>query len=222
MGSQLKAFAVNMLQQSNVCLSLGSVRTEAVRLDRGVPQGAPELLLLFFLVSEMALASLHESWAKRGSGYLIDGLWLPDVADADDVVLLAMSITALQTMLLEVEEAFAAVGLGLNLGKTNFTSTVACERESPKLPGHAIKWSPRLTFLGTVITPCGNGDEAIRAIFSRVVTDAHEQSAPQPCLHSVGRHRTGHQPKKQYSYINSWFARLGSSVRGLRRCPTDS
>ena len=37
-------------------------------------------------MTEMALASLRESWAKRGLGGLIDGLWLPDVAYADDVV----------------------------------------------------------------------------------------------------------------------------------------
>ena len=94
--------------------------------QRGVPQGAPESPFLFILVTEMALASLHDSWAKRSLGYLIDGLWLPEVADADDVVLLAMSIADLQTMLLEVEKAFAAVGLTLNLGKTNFKSTLAC------------------------------------------------------------------------------------------------
>ena len=119
-GSQLKAFAANMLQQSSVCLNLGNVRTEKVRLDRGVPQGAPESPFLFILVTEMALASLHDSWAKRGLGYLIDGLWLPDVAYADDVVLLAMSVTDLQTMLLEVETAFSAVGLTLKLGKDKF------------------------------------------------------------------------------------------------------
>ena len=46
-------------------------------------------------MTEMALASLHDSWAERGLGYLIDGLWLPEVAYADDVVLLAMSIVCL-------------------------------------------------------------------------------------------------------------------------------
>ena len=74
------------------------------------------------------------------------------MAFADDVVLLAMSIAALQTMLLKVEEAFAAVGLTLNLGKTNFTTTVACEGISLEVSGHVVKWSPWLTFLGTVIT----------------------------------------------------------------------
>ena len=45
-----------MLQQSDVRPSPGSVRTEAVRLDRGV--------------TEMARATLYESLAKRGLGYL--------------------------------------------------------------------------------------------------------------------------------------------------------
>ena len=104
-----------MLQQSDVCPSLGNIRTETARLDHCVAQGAPESPFLFILVSGMALASLHESWAKRSLVYLIDDLWLSDVAYADDVVLLSMSITALQTMLLEVEEACAAVGPTSNL-----------------------------------------------------------------------------------------------------------
>ena len=98
-GSQLKAFIAKMLKQSSESVNLGNVRTETVRLDRGGPQGAPESPFLFILVTEMALASLHDSWAKRGLGYLTDGLWLPELAYADDVVLLAMSIAALQTML---------------------------------------------------------------------------------------------------------------------------
>ena len=182
-GPQLKAFIANMLRQSFVSVNLGNVRTEKVRLDRGLPQGAPESPFLFILVTEMALASLHDSWAERGLGYLIDGCWLPEVAYADDVVLLAMSIAALQTMLLEVEQAFAAVGLTLNVGKTNFTSTLACEGSTLELSGHVLKWSPRLTFLGTVITLCGNDDEAIRArmtralrAFQKLVPIAHKQN----------------------------------------------
>ena len=158
-----------MLRQSSVSVNLGNVRTEKVRLDRGVPQGAPASPFLFILMTEMALASLQNSWAERGLGYLIDGFWLPEVAYADDVVLLAMSIAALQTMLLEVEQVFAAVGLPLNLGKTNFTSTPACEGTTLELSGHVVKWSPRLTFLRTVITLCGNDDEAIRARMTRAL-----------------------------------------------------
>ena len=106
------------------------------RSHRGGASG-PRLLPPF-LVTEMSLASLHESWAKRSLIYLIYGIWLPDVAYADDVVLLAMSTSALQTMLQEVEQAFAAVGLTFNLRKTNFTSTVVCEGESLELSGHVV------------------------------------------------------------------------------------
>ena len=165
----------------------------------------------FILETELALASLHESWAKRGLGYLIDGLWLQDVAYADDVVLLAMSTAALQILFLEVEEAFAAVGLALNLGKTTFTSTVVCEGESLRARGEVISTAhlPGIT----VITLSGNDDEAIRARMTRAMRAFQNWS---PILtniallgaarvtgfftsvlssHAVGRQRTGHRPK---------------------------
>ena len=48
---------------------------------------------------------------------------------------------------------------------------------------HVVKWSPRLTFLGTVITLCGNDDEGDSsshdtsfACLSKLVTVAHKQS----------------------------------------------
>ena len=237
-GSQLKAFIANMLRQSSVSVNLGNVRTEKVRLDRGVPQGAPESPFLFILVTEMALASLHDSWAERGLGYLIDGCWLPEVAYADDVVLLAMSIAALQTMLLEVEQVFAAVGLTLNLGKTNFTSTLACEGSTLELSGHVVKWSPRLTFLGTVITLCGNDDEAIRARMTRALR-AFQNWSPLLTNKTISvaarvaafltsvmssfcwQAQNWTPTKKQYKYIGSWFARLGSSMIRVRRCPEE-
>ena len=90
----------------------------------------------------MALSSLHEPCAKRGLGCLSDGFWLPDVACADDVVLLGMSTAALQIMLPEVEEPFEAVGLALNLGKTNFTSTVAREGQTLELREHVVNGLP--------------------------------------------------------------------------------
>ena len=145
---------------------------------------------------------------------------------ADDVVLLAMSIAALQTMLLEVEQAFAAVGLTLNLGKTNFTSTLACEGSTLELSGHVVKWSPRLTFLGTVITLCGNDDEALRARMTRALRASQNWSPlltnkkiavaarVAAFLTSVmssfcWQAQNWTPTKKQFNYIGSWFARLG-------------
>ena len=149
-----------------------------------------------------------------------------------------MSIAALQTMLLEVEQVFAAVGLTLNLGETTFTSTLACEGKTLELSGHVVKWSPRLTFLGTVITLCGNDDEAIRARMTRALR-AFQNWSPLltnkaiPVVARVAAFLTSvlssfcwqaqnwTPTKKQYNYIGSWFARLGSSMTRVRRCPEE-
>ena len=42
-------------------------------LGRGVFQGVLESPCLFVLVTKVALASLHEFWAKRDLGCFIDG-----------------------------------------------------------------------------------------------------------------------------------------------------
>ena len=149
-----------------------------------------------------------------------------------------MSITDLQIMLLEVEKAFAAVGLTLNLGKTNFTSTLACEGKTLELSGHTVNWSPRLTFPGTVITLCSNDDEAIRARMTRAMS-AYQIWAPMltnkalPIAARVAAFITSVMTsfcwqaqnwtptKKQYSYIGSWFAHLGSAMTRVRRCPEE-
>ena len=139
-------------------------------------------------------------------------------------------------MLFEVQEAFAAFGLTLNLGKTNFTNTAACEGESLELSGHVVKWSPRL--MGTVITLCGNDDEAIRArmqralrsfeVWSPMLTNtvllvaARVAASVASVLSSYCWQAQNWTPtKKRYSFMSSWFARFGSSMRGLRRCPDE-
>ena len=149
-----------------------------------------------------------------------------------------MSITTSQALLLEVEEAFSAVGLTLTLGKTNSTSTLTCEGKTLGLSRHVVKWSPRLTFLGTVITLCGNDDEAIRARMTRAMR-AFQIWSPMltnkalPVAQRVPALTTSVLPsfcwqaqnwtptKKQYGHIGSWFARLGSAMIGVKRCPED-
>ena len=100
-----------------------------------------------------------------------------------------------------------------------------------------VKWSPRLTFLGTVITLCGNDDEAIRARMTRAMR-AFQNWSPMltnkalpvaarvsACITSVlssfcWQAQNWTPTKRQYSYIGSWFARLGSVIR-VRRCPEE-
>ena len=72
-------------------------------------------------------------------------------------------------MLREVEELSRLLIWLFNLGKTNFSSTVACEAGPIDLSGHVVNWYSRFTFLGTVITLCGNDNEAIRGRIKRVL-----------------------------------------------------
>ena len=107
-GDQLTAFVASMLQQSTIKLGLGSASTRTIDLDRGVPQGGPESPSLFISVTDMALAELLDGWRARGFAYNIDGVWLPIVAYADDVLVLAQSGEDLQIMLAEVSSVWAS------------------------------------------------------------------------------------------------------------------
>ena len=130
-----------MLQQRTIKLGLGSTETRTIGLDRGVPQGAPESPLLFISVTDMALSELYGDWKERGFGYNIDGVWLPIVAYADDVLVLAESEADLQTMLAEVSAALREVGLDINMSKTHYSSTDVIEGHVIDVAGEKVAWT---------------------------------------------------------------------------------
>ena len=78
-----------LLQKGVVRSRLGPVVTEAIPMDRGVLQGAPESPMLFILVEEMILPELQVVWHARGSGWICEQMHLTNVCFADDVVLLS-------------------------------------------------------------------------------------------------------------------------------------
>ena len=133
-----------------------------MQLDRGVPQGAPESPWLFIAVTDMVLGRMQESWSCRRLGYTFDGVWLPAIAYADDVVLLANSEEELALMLAEVAEAFGTVGLSLNMSKTNYTSSLPGQDSFITVNEKKIMWKKDLTFLGSCITLSGNDQAAMR------------------------------------------------------------
>ena len=72
-------------------------------------------------------------------------------------------------------------------------------------------WSPWLTFLGTVITQCGNDNEAISghpcSRTKRSLVAAHVSAFIASVLSSFGWQAQNWTPtKKQYSCTSSWFA----------------
>ena len=161
-GEQLTAFIAAMLQQSTITLSLGSAATRSISLDRGVPQGAPESPQLFITVTDVALGELLEKWRRNGWGYTMGGAWVPIVAYADDILILAQSEEQLQEMLSDVTVAFEKVGLSINIGKTHFSSTMDNKDATVKLGSVVVRWSKDFEFLGSMITLAGNDESAIK------------------------------------------------------------
>ena len=146
---------------------------------------------------------------------------MPEVAYADDVVLLAKSIAALQTMRLEVEQVFATVGLTL---KQISRVLLRARGKTLELSGHVVKWYPRLTFLGTVITLCGNDDEAIRARMTRAL-----RTFQNPCGSTCGciSHLSlvvillaGSELDTHKETIQLHWQLVCSAITRVRRCPT--
>jgi hypothetical protein len=61
---QAQAFMAQLWQQSTIKAKLGNETSEAVPLQRGLPQGAPESPLIFTIIVEMLLRRLEETWRK--------------------------------------------------------------------------------------------------------------------------------------------------------------
>lgn len=67
----------------------GMPTTEAVHLDRGLPQGCPASPVIFTVVLEEVLRDLTRSWDARGMGLYLDGERSALLALAVGVYLLA-------------------------------------------------------------------------------------------------------------------------------------
>ena len=88
-----------MLLNAEISYTLGHVTGEAVHLDRGIPQGAPESPLLFALVTEMVLRPVLKKLRKNGRGWVVDDFWLAAVAFADDILLVGLSLRDVRSTL---------------------------------------------------------------------------------------------------------------------------
>ena len=88
-------------------------------MQRGVRQGDTLSPKLFILCLQRALDSID--WAQRG--LKVGNQHLPYLAYADDIVLLAHDVNELQSMVVDLSTACAAIGLKVNIAKTKWMST---------------------------------------------------------------------------------------------------
>ena len=237
--AQHLGFLASLLLKGSTVLRLGNVRTRKVHLDRGVPQGAPESPWLFIAVTDMVLNRKQLDWASRGIGFSFDGVWLPAIAYADDVMVLANSEEELAQMLAEVAVAFGEVGLELNMAKTNYTSSLPACNSCILVNGEKIKWRKSIIFLGSSVTLSSGNDETAMRHRKAAATGVFEEWAPVltnqrlPADQRARAFRTSVVPcftwqaqtwsltKAQVQHAASWSARLGSRMAGARRTSTE-
>ena len=80
------------------------VSSNKVRMSRGLPQGALEPPVIFTKIMELVLRDLIKSWISRKLAWRLDDCTLAAICHADDVVLIAVSVSAPETMVSEVIE----------------------------------------------------------------------------------------------------------------------
>ena len=80
---------------------LGSVSSDLVSVKRGMPQGAPESPDIFTLVMDMVFRRLELTWRARDLRWKFDDFSPAVICYADDVVPVAKTMYAAETMVSE-------------------------------------------------------------------------------------------------------------------------
>ena len=123
---------------------------------RGTKQGDPISPQLFNAVLESALKDVQQHWRQKGWGIKlgeVDSDKLTNLRFADDLIWLASSKKQLETMIGELIQAVARVGLELHMGKTKvLTNQVSKRGDSLTVRGHAIHIVESTGYLGRVLT----------------------------------------------------------------------
>ena len=141
---------------------MGAEVSEAVPIQRGFPQGAPESPLIFTLIVEMLMRRLEDRWRGPGWGFRVDGKMYFSLAYADGIILIAANKKQLELMIKDLVEAFGNIGLTLGAAKTHWTSTPAQEHEKIQVEDCEVQWESTITFVGTVLDLTGSSAAAIQ------------------------------------------------------------
>ena len=140
---------------------LGTVTSNKVQMSRGLPQGAPESPVIFTMIMELVLRDLRKSWISRKLAWSVDDLTLAAICYADDVVLIAVSTSAAETMVSEVIGNLKKVGLTVGAQKTHWTSFPKMIDKHITVGGSAVVWEEVLEFVGSMVCLDGNARHAI-------------------------------------------------------------
>ena len=229
-GLSLFSMALIAAIWSGSCMKarLGTV-TYKVQMSRGLPQ-APESPVIFTMITELVLRDLVKSWISRKLAWRLDDFTLAAICHADDVVLIAVSIDAAESMVSEVIEKLKEVGLTVGAQKTHWTSFPKMMDKYITVDGSAVVWEEVLEFVGSMVCLDGNARHAIahrtaqankcRAKWKSVLSSPWfprllrlnivKTTMWQAFLWSI---------KAQRDKIASWGARMVANVIGVKRPP---
>ena len=142
-GVSLFSMALIAAIWSGSCMKacLGTVTSNKVQMSRGLPQGAAESPVIFTMIMEFVLRDLIKSWISRKLAWRLDDLTLAAICYADDVVLIAVSVSAAETMVSEVIGKLKEVGLMVGAQKTHWTSFPKMMDKHITVDGSAVMWS---------------------------------------------------------------------------------
>ena len=211
---------------------LGTVSSNKVRMNRGLPQGAPESPVIFTMIMELVLRDMLKSWITRKLAWRLDDFALAAICYAHDVVLVAASVAAAEVMVAEVIAKLKDVGGQ----KTHWTSYPKMMDKSIMVDELAVLWDEVLEFVASKVCLDGNARHAI----------AHRSAQANKCL-AKWRHvlNSSWLPrlmrlnivkttmwqaflwsasvwttvKTQRDKIASWSARMVANVIGVKRPP---
>ena len=155
-GVSLFSMALIAAIWSGSCMKacLETVTSNKVQMSRGLPQGAPESPVIFTMIMELVLRDLMKSWISRKLAWRLDDFTLAAICYADDVVLIAVSVSAAETMVPEVIEKLKEVGLTVGAQKTHWTSFPKMMDKNITVDGSAVVWEEVLEFVGRECKTC--------------------------------------------------------------------
>ena len=150
---------------------LGTVSSNKVRMNRGLPQGAPASPVITMVI-ELVLRDLIKSWIARKLAWRLDDFVLAAICYADDVVLVAASVAAAEVVVAEVIAKLKEVGRTVGAQKTHWTSFPKMTDKNIMVDGLAVLWEEVLEFVGSKVCLDGNVRHAI----------AHRTAQANKCL----------------------------------------
>ena len=229
-----QALIAKLWDLTKVVGKLGRERSDPVRLDRGVPQGAPESPNIFTMVVDMVLRRVMRRWRATGAGWKLDDVWISCVCYADDIVLIANCPRALARMCNDLIQEFNSIGLGVGADKTHWTSTPARPGESINIDGHDVTWEETLTYVDTEIDFTGSAGPAMTHRMSAGIRKLEQWRAILLAPWISLRRRAEltvtviwasvlwcaqiwNTTKAQRQALDSWAARIMSRVKRLRQ-----